>query len=192
MDEINRLTKRALKGDEKALYQLFSFLDQYNSPIAKFAGYSIVYQLAMNKLIPETAKDCEACGGKCCKSGLPVPVYDFDMEELKGRVRLEKKGDIYILPRPCPFLKGWACGIHEVKPYACLSFPFATEDEQIQVVNSYKGDSVPDFHVPEYCIAGKRVKDVLGKVVTEFEKKNGRVPTPKELYELLSKAAAKV
>lgn len=190
VEDVNKLTKLALKGDEKSLYDLLSFLEQYNVPVAKFGEYSIVFQLAMNKII-DTSRECEVCGGKCCKSGLSVPVYEFDYEEMSRNIhnlRLEKSGNIYILPRPCPFLKGWACGIHKFKPYACLSYPFATEDEQIEVIKRYNGNGIPDFHIPEFCLAGKKVKDIISQLVQEFKKRNGgRDPSPRELYEELKK-----
>ncbi|MFP3218297.1 MAG: YkgJ family cysteine cluster protein [Acidianus sp.] len=184
-DEVNILTKRALRADVESLRKIVNFLSQYNVPIAKFAIYSIIYQFAMNNVI-DLGKECETCGGKCCKAGYPVPVYDYDFKEMKKNIkdlRLEKKNGFYLLPRPCQFQKGWICTINSFKPYACLSYPFATEDEQEDLLKSYDGNGVPDFRVPEFCIAGKKVKEFMNKIMEDLRKEKGREPTPTELLE---------
>ncbi|MEJ2775881.1 YkgJ family cysteine cluster protein [Sulfolobaceae archaeon RB850M] len=182
-EQIHMLTKKALKGDLESLNSLFNFLKQYNDqPIAKYAMYAIVYQYIMNNVI-DLGKECETCGGKCCKSGNPIPVYDFDYKELSARlrtVRVERFDGLYILRRPCPYQKGWMCTINSFKPYACLSYPFATEDEQMDVIKDYK-DGIPDFKVPDFCIAGKKVKELIDKVVERFRREKGRDPLPEEL-----------
>ncbi|ADB88515.1 YkgJ family cysteine cluster protein [Saccharolobus islandicus] len=188
-DQINLITKRGLRGDLKSFERLLDFLEKYEGiSIIKYGMYSLIFQIAMNKFI-DTSKDCEECGGKCCQIGYPVPVYGFDYEELRNRLntddlkKLEKiENNLFLLRRPCQFQKGWLCSIHKIKPYACLSYPFATEDEQKEVINSYDGKGVPDFKVPEYCPAGKRVKDIMNKIINDLINKLGRVPTPRELY----------
>ena len=188
MDNINILTKEALKGDVESLKKVIQFLKGFNAPVAKFAIYSLLYQYAMNNVI-DLGKECQTCGGKCCKAGLPVPVYEFDYKELTRhiRVKLEKKNGIYLLPRPCKFQKGWMCSINSFKPYACLSYPFATEDEQIDVIKSYDGKGVPDFKVPDFCIAGKKVKEFMDSLIASLRKEKGREPEPEEILEALSR-----
>ncbi|BDC17945.1 YkgJ family cysteine cluster protein [Acidianus sp. HS-5] len=184
-DEVNILTKKALRSDVESLRKIVNFLAQYNAPIAKYAIYSIIYQFAMNNVI-DLGKECETCGGKCCKEGYPVPVYGYDFKEMKKNMkdlRLEKKNGFYLLPRPCQFQKGWICTINSFKPYACLSYPFATEDEQEELLKSYDGKGVPNFKVPEFCIAGKKVKDFMDKVIEELKKEKGREPSPLEIVD---------
>ncbi|AOL16781.1 hypothetical protein BFU36_08765 [Sulfolobus sp. A20] len=192
-DYINQLAKRSLGGDLKSFEKLLNILEKYeNFPQVKFGLYSLIYQLSMNVFI-DVSKECEKCGGKCCKSGYPIPVYEFDYKELAKRMnreeleKLRRVDNIYLLPRPCPFQQGWVCTIHRFKPYACLSFPFATEDEQREIINNYDGKGIPDFKVPEYCIAGKKVKETLNAIISDLEKCLGRKPTPKELYQAIMK-----
>ncbi|BAB67517.1 YkgJ family cysteine cluster protein [Sulfurisphaera tokodaii] len=191
-DQIHMLTKNALRGDIKSLEALFDFLEKFNAPISKFAMYSILYQVIMNNFL-NLGKYCEECGGKCCKIGLPVPVYHFDYKELKARLskdelkNLRKHNGFYTLSRPCPFQDSWKCKIHEFKPYACMSYPFATEDEQKDIMERYK-DGIPDFKVPDFCIAGKKVKEFMDEIVNKLRVKLGRDPTPREiLNEVLTK-----
>ncbi|NON63055.1 YkgJ family cysteine cluster protein, partial [Acidianus sp. RZ1] len=188
-EEINLLTKRALSGDKKSLLEILNFLEKFDQPLTRFASYSILYQFAFNSLY-DIGKYCEECGGKCCKSGDPIQVFNFDYEEIKkmgGDVgRLRKNGKIHLLSRPCPFQNGWACSIHKFKPYSCLSYPFATEDEQMIVIKEYK-DGIPDFKVPEFCTSGKVVKDRLNNVEKELREKLGRIPSAKEILEFLMK-----
>ncbi|BFH72809.1 YkgJ family cysteine cluster protein [Sulfurisphaera javensis] len=192
-DQINVLVKKALKGDIKSLEEVFNFLEKFNVPITKYAMYSIIYQYVMNNVL-DLGKYCEECGGKCCKSGLPVPVYNFDYKELKNRLSKEQLNNFrrvngfYILSRPCPFQEGWLCKIHQYKPYACMSYPFATEDEQKEIIDSYK-DGIPDFKVPDFCIAGKKVKEFMSNKVDELRKKLGRDPTPRELLREIVKSS---
>ncbi|AWR96963.1 YkgJ family cysteine cluster protein [Acidianus sulfidivorans JP7] len=188
-EQVNKLTKEALRSNLDALDKIIGFLEKYeNSPIAKFAIYSILFQFVFNSL-DETGKLCEECGGKCCKSGYPIPVYNFDYNEMKKHIKLnlQKQGDIHLLSRPCPFQKGWMCTIHEFKPYACLSFPFATEDEQIEVIKSYDGKGIPNFHVPSYCSAGKMTIEYINRVLENLKTKLQRDPSPRELYEEIKK-----
>lgn len=188
---IHILTKRALKGDLESLMKLFSFLENYNIPIARYGMYSLLYQFVMNNVL-DSGKYCEQCGGKCCKSGLPVPVYDFDLKELKLKLRKEeiknisRINGIHVLSRPCVFQQGWLCTIHEIKPYACMSYPFATEDEQKSVIESYT-DGVPNFVVPDFCITGKKVKEFLDSIAKEMRKELGRNPSPREMLERILK-----
>ncbi len=191
-EQIHKLTKASLKGDRKSFEKLVDSLSKYlNVPQVKFALYAIIYQFAMNYVL-DTGKYCEECGGKCCKQGYSVPVYNFDYEELRKNMRLEdlnklkKEKDMYLLSRPCPFQIGWKCGINSFKPYACLSYPFGTEDEQKFIIDLYK-DGIPNFHVPEFCISGKKVKEKVDEIAKTLEKKLGRTPTPMELYNELYK-----
>lgn len=189
-EEISVLTKQALRSDFDSLEKVLKFLDKFkDNPLAKFGMYSLLFQFVFN-IHPSTGKMCEVCGGKCCKMGYPVPVFEFDYKELRDRIpniSLQRHDKIYLLPRPCNFQKGWMCTIHKFKPYACLSFPFATEDEQIEVIRSYNGKGVPKFKVPEYCIAGKMINEELGKIIAEFREKHDREPSPIELYEEIKK-----
>lgn len=188
---MNILTKKALSGDLKSLDEVFKFLEKYNVPIAKYAMYAILYQYVMNNVL-ELGKYCSECGGKCCKTGLPIPVYNFDYKELKIRLsskdlsNFKRANGFYVLSRPCPFQEGWLCKIHEFKPYACMSYPFATEDEQKDVIINYK-DGIPDFRVPDFCIAGKKVKEFLDNIVKELRQNIKREPTPREILEYIIK-----
>lgn len=184
-EEINILSKAALKSDFSSLEKVLKLLEKYEKyPFVKFGMYSLLFQVAFN-INPDTSKICEQCGGKCCKTGYPIPVFKFDYEEIKkyvGDISLRKYNDIYLLSRPCQFQKGWMCTIHQFKPYACLCFPFATEDEQVEIINNYDGRGIPNFKIPEYCIAGKIVVETLAKIIAEFRQKYNRDPSPIELY----------
>ncbi|QGA68310.1 YkgJ family cysteine cluster protein [Sulfolobus sp. E11-6] len=189
VDQINLMTKKGLRGDLNSFERLLEFLEKYeHSPVVKYGMYSLVFQIAMNKFI-DVSKYCEECGGKCCQIGYPVPVYRFDYEELRDRLDMDdlKKfekvdNNLFLLRRPCQFQKGWLCSIHKIKPYACLSYPFATEDDQKEVINSCDGKGIPDFKVPEYCLAGKQVKKIINQIINDLINKLGRIPTPRELY----------
>ena len=187
-DTINVLTKKALKGDVNSLKEIIKFLKGYNAPIAKFAIYSIIYQFTMNNII-DLVNECKTCGGKCCKVGLPVPVYHYDYEEMQRhlRIKLERKNGFYLLPRPCKFQKDWMCSINSFKPYACLSYPFATEDEQIEVIKNYDGNGVPDFQVPEFCLAGAKVKKFLNSLIENLKREKRTEPDPEEIIDVLLK-----
>ena len=191
---INLLTKKALKGDIEALKEVFTFLEKYDLPLTKYTMYSLLYQFVMNNLL-DLGKYCEECGGKCCKSGSPVPVYDFDYKELKTRlsktdlIHLKRDNGAFLLYRPCVFQEGWTCKIHKFKPYACLSYPFAIEDELKLVMQNYK-DGIPDFIIPDFCIAGKKVKEFMSNIIDKLRKKLGRDPTPRELLEEIIKEQA--
>lgn len=189
--KINLLTKKALRGDIKALEEVFNFLEKFDLPLTKYTMYALLYQFVMNNIL-DLGKYCEECGGKCCKIGDPVPVYDFDYKELKLRLSekdlkyLKKDNDIYLLPRPCPFQEGWYCKIHKFKPYACLSYPFAIEDELQLAIQNYKG-GVPNFVIPDFCIAGKKTKEFMDSIVDNLRKRLGRDPTPRELLKEIIK-----
>lgn len=189
-EEIHLLIKQALKSDFESLEKVLKFLEKFgDNQLAKFGEYSLIFQFVFN-IHPETGKLCQVCGGKCCKSGHPIPVYEFDYKELRARIpniSLQKYDDIYLLPRPCQFQNDWACSIHSFKPYACLSFPFATEDEQMEVIKNYNGEGVPNFKVPEYCIAGKKILEELQSLIKEFRQLYGRDPNPLELYNEVKK-----
>ncbi len=190
--EINIATKRALRGDLKAARRVLSFLWRYRGvPSAKYVAYALVYQIAMNSII-DVSEECRRCGGKCCREGSPLPLYDFDIEEMERQLDREalsryliRGDDYYLLPRPCPFQQGWACTIHKVKPYACLSYPFATEDEQLAQIREYSGEGIPTPYTPPHCLAAQKVLDIVTKAIEKLQKGLGRDPTPIELLEYL-------
>ncbi|AAY81138.1 YkgJ family cysteine cluster protein [Sulfolobus acidocaldarius] len=185
-------TKKGLREDLEAFERILNALEKYETiPIVKFGLYSLVFQLAMNVFL-DVSSYCERCGGKCCDYGFGIPVYEFDYKEivnkLGGAKGISDKRDsvnFRILERPCPYKRGWACGIHSFKPYACLSFPFSTEDEQKEVMDTYNGEGIPEFKLPEYCIAGKKVREIVKKIIDDLTKRLGRQPSPRELYEEL-------
>jgi len=76
----------------------------------------------------------------------------------------------------------WTCKIHKFKPFARLSYPFAIEDGLKLVMQNYK-DGIPDFIIPDFCIAGKKVKAFMNNVIDKLRKKLGIDPTPRELLE---------
>lgn len=189
-EEVHRLTKKALAGDVEALRALLNILTGSGVPVAVYAAYALVYQFAMNNLI-DVSEECRRCGGRCCREGHPVPLYSFDIEELVRNLgpgvlaKLIRSGDTWLLPRPCPFQEGWRCTIHRFKPYACLSYPFATEDEQIEEMKRYRGSGIPKLRVPPGCPAGEKVKESVDAVAEGLRRRLGRDPTPQELLEEL-------
>ena len=193
LERINKLTKQALRGNLKALKEVLSFLWKYRELfVIRYTAYLLVYQYAMNCLL-SLSEYCRLCGGKCCREGLPLPLYDFDVDELESRLGGSLKRyariveGVMVLPRPCPFLEGWKCSIHEFKPYACLSYPFATEDEQLKDVALLEKEPDPLPYVPSFCIAGIKTKTMVASVMSSLKSRLGRAPTPIELLEELIK-----
>ncbi|RLG77881.1 MAG: YkgJ family cysteine cluster protein [Thermoprotei archaeon] len=191
MDEdVHRITKKGLAGDTGYLRAVLSFLWNSGVPVAKYTAYALVYQYSMNILL-DTAQDCSRCGGRCCREGHPVPLYPFDVDELRRNLgddvekKLIKVGNGYALPRPCPFQSGWRCSIHSFKPYACLCYPFATEDEQIDNMKRYNGEGLPVLSIPSDCPAAKRVYETVTSIARELKKKLLRDPAPTELLDEL-------
>ncbi len=189
---LHLLAKRALRCDYDAAFTLIDLLWRYRDVRGLgYIAYCYVYQIAMNCLI-DLASLCRQCGGLCCRSGPYIPIYRFDVEELQRvdpdvRSRLVVIGNELYLPRPCPYQRDWMCTVHKVKPYACLSYPFATEDEQIEYIRRYSsiGNSYPDIYAPKHCLAAMKVKEIVDGVARELEKRLGRIPTPRELLETL-------
>ncbi len=193
-DEINLLTKRGLRGDLEAAYVVIDFLWKFeNVAIAKYVAYAFVYQIAMNVLV-DTSNLCAQCGGVCCREGPPIPIYSFDIEDLRNALGrkvfdyIEKMDEIYVLRRPCPFQRGWKCAVHAYKPYACLSYPFMVEEIAIEGAEKYDGKGLPDIVTPPKCLAGVHVKNLVDGVAKKMVKELGREPTPRELLnELLAR-----
>lgn len=187
--EIHRLTKEALKGNIEALKTILNFLTRFDIGSFKVVAYLIVYQTIMN-LDLELGNDCEKCGGACCKSGPEIPFYSFDLEDLKnvdslGVSKAIKCNSNYCyLLRPCVFQVEWRCLIHKYKPYACLSYPFASEEVQYLVINNPQ--NIPPLPViPDVCIAAKKVWTKIYSKIEEFKEKHRRAPGPLEVLRLM-------
>ena len=154
---------------------------------AAYTAYALVYQIAMN-LDPALGEICRVCGGECCKRGPPIPVYDFDLDEL-ARHRpdalkyIEDLGPQRVIRRPCPFQQGWRCSIHEFKPYACLCYPFMTEEVAIRGIEKYSGMGVPDVETDPECRAGLAIKETVDSIVDQLRAELKRDPSPTELLE---------
>ncbi|MEM1620110.1 MAG: YkgJ family cysteine cluster protein [Fervidicoccaceae archaeon] len=191
LDDLNRAAKLGLRGDPRELRRVLERLERYEFlPQIKFAAYALVAQFYMNTS-PSTPSECEACGARCCLEGPPLPIYDFDLEELveagvDASIFSEVEG-LRVLPRPCPLLRGWACSVQPVKPYACLSYPLATEDEQAEAMASYDGEGLPRLIAPESCPAAARALRELEELSSSL----GREPRPLELLEALTSARGK-
>lgn len=52
-------------------------------------------------------------------------------------------------------------------------------------MDTYNGEGIPEFKLPEYCIAGKKVREIVKKIIDDLTKRLGRQPSPRELYEEL-------
>lgn len=78
---------------------------------------------------------CVRCGA-CCRDNAPLKVSKQELEalaahtgesykKLKRRVRATPKGDgtFRVSRRPCPFLEGSLCGVHQRRPAACRGYP---------------------------------------------------------------------
>ncbi len=189
--DIHIKTKAALRGDLKAAKEVIEFLWSYRAvPQARYVAYALLYQYVLNTWSKVT-EICRACGGKCCREGPPLPVYDFDIEELKkshpqALKHIEKIGENYILKRPCPLQEGWKCSIHRVKPYACLCYPFMVEEIAVPAIAKQINESYPEIEAPNTCPAGVEVKKLVDRIRKELREKLGREPTPLELLEKAS------
>lgn len=190
LNRIHYLTKQALKGDVEKARTILKQLERYRVSAIDTPLYLVVYQIAMNTL--DISEECRLCGGVCCKEGGYIPVYQFDIEELRGALGsgvlkyLVKIGGDYYLQRPCPFLKDWLCSIHRVKPYACLSYPFASEEVQSSVL-TISSHTYPKPVVPHYCRAGYRVWSIIAGVIDRLTAEKSRTLRPVELLEALLK-----
>ncbi|MEM4789377.1 MAG: YkgJ family cysteine cluster protein [Ignisphaera sp.] len=187
--EIHMLTKEALKGDIEALKIIVEFLTRFNIQSFKVVAYLIVYQTIMN-LDPELGNDCEKCGGICCKSGSEIQLYSFDLKDLmnigdRDIIKVIKCNSSHCyLSRPCVFQAEWKCSIHRYKPYACLSYPFASGDVQYSVISN--SQRIPPLPViPEICMAAKKVWAKIYSKIEEFKLKYKRTPEPLELFKLM-------
>ncbi len=184
--ELNLKTKKALRGDLGAAREVISFLWSYRAvPQARYTAYAIVYQIALNTW-GEVARICMECGGRCCREGPPLPIYDFDLEELARRYpwatrAVERIGSSYVLRRPCPLQEGWRCRVHDAKPYACLSYPFMVEEVAIPSMAKQLSAESPEVETASNCPAGAKVKELVDSVRFKLREELRREPTPLEL-----------
>ncbi|MEM2220907.1 MAG: YkgJ family cysteine cluster protein [Ignisphaera sp.] len=191
-NDIHYLTKRALKGDVEKARIVLRYLDRYRVSVASISAYLIVFQFAMNLL--DISEECRFCGGRCCKERGYIPIYQFDIDDVTSMLGADairyfmKINSNYYLGRPCPFLKDWMCSINKVKPYACLSYPFASEEIQIGLFNRESNHPYPQPFIPHHCIAGYKAWKIISQAIDEFNAKNGRIPKPIELLEILWRA----
>ncbi|MCS7112294.1 MAG: YkgJ family cysteine cluster protein [Ignisphaera sp.] len=192
---IHYLTKGAFKGDIGKAKTVLRYLEKYRISATNISSYLIVFQIAMNLL--DISEECRLCGGKCCKEGGYIPVYRFDVEDITrvlgdGMLKhFVKINGSYYLPRPCPFLKDWMCSINTVKPYACLSYPFASEEVQIDILTRGASHGYPQPIIPYWCRAGFKAWKMIMQVIDKLSTEKGRTLKPIELlealYDLLSK-----
>ncbi len=187
-NQIHFITKKALKGDMKAAEIVIEFLSGLEIKEATAIAYLIVYQIAMNVLL-DLGEECRKCGGMCCKMGSAIELMDFDISELiESGVdisKLVKSNNKHYIPRPCPFQNGWKCTIHRSKPYSCLSYPFAVEDIQKDIIASWSPPNPPKPFIPDFCLAGKRAWQHIESAIQDFKNEYGREPTPQELLQYL-------
>lgn len=184
---IHYMTKKALKGDVEKARTVLKYLGRYRINVVSISSYLIVFQIAMNLI--DISEECRACGGKCCKVGGYIPLYQFDIEDignvlggeaLKHLVKID--GDYY-LPRPCPFLRDWMCSINAVKPYACLSYPFASEEIQIDILTRNVNTGYPQPIIPQWCRAGFKAWEIITQIIDKLSSERKRALKPVELLE---------
>ena len=68
---------------------------------------------------------CRECG-VCCKREL-IDVWDYEYQKILPYLTkpLEKVGDYWQLPPPCPLLGEKGCRLpYKLRPFACRTFPF--------------------------------------------------------------------
>ncbi len=78
--------------------------------------------------------NCQSCAN-CCKEKSPV-VLEKEILSISGRLKISKEefinkyleqaeesNDFMISRRPCPFLKNNDCGIYDIRPEDCRSYP---------------------------------------------------------------------
>ena len=183
---IHILTKKALKGDIDSAKIVIEFLSGTGLKQAEAVAYLIVYQIVMNNFI-DLGEECRQCGGICCRFGEPIQLYDFDLDDLRNagididRYVIRRGSSVY-LPRPCPFQKGWRCTIHFVKPYACLSYPFAVEDIQKDVIERYVS-GVPEPFISGFCRAGQKAWSIIKMLIDDFRRIYNKDPSALELLD---------
>ncbi|MEM0026723.1 MAG: YkgJ family cysteine cluster protein [Ignisphaera sp.] len=186
--QIHFITKKALKDDMEAAEIIIEFLSDLEIKEAIATAYLIVYQIAMNVFL-DLGEECKKCGGTCCKTGSAIELMDFDINELiesgADIAKLVKLNRKYYIPRPCPFQDGWKCAIHKSKPYSCLSYPFAVEDIQKDIIASWFPPNPLKPFIPDFCVAGKKAWYYIESAIHNFKNKYGRTPTPQELLQYL-------
>jgi len=186
--KLHRLTKDALRGNIEALYIVLKFLKSFRISSFNVIAYLIVYQAIMN-IDNDLASECKKCGGICCRTGEDIPLYPFDFNDLRNVSHLDinkivkKLNDQSYLPRPCIFQDMWRCTIHQFKPYACLSYPFASEDVQRSIILS-ASTIPPEPVIPDFCLAAKKIWNKIRLKMEEFQGTYGKIPTPEELLNL--------
>ena len=184
--EVNIRTKKALRGDLNSAREVIEFLWRFRVvPQARYVAYALVYQYVLNTW-SRAVELCRSCEGKCCRQGPPLPIYDFDIEELEksypNALRyVEKVGSSYVLRRPCPLQEGWRCTVHRAKPYACLCYPFMVEEVAIPAIAKQLNESYPEIETPSDCPAGVEVKKVIDSLRKSLRDRLGREPEPLEL-----------
>lgn len=187
--EVHRLTKDALKGNMKALEIVIGFLSSFRITMFKAVAYLVVYQVIMN-LDPGVVKECMLCNGLCCKIGSDIPIYSFDLEDLRDVLQLDMGKSVKCsnsqchIQRPCPFQVEWRCTIHRFKPYACLSYPFASEEIQKPMLINIR-ELPPKPIIPNICLAAKKIWDKINNGINKFKENYGRMPEPMELIKYL-------
>ncbi|MDK6028051.1 YkgJ family cysteine cluster protein [Ignisphaera sp. 4213-co] len=191
-NQIHFLTKKALKGDLESAKTIINFLMSLDMREAIVVAYLIAYQIIMN-IYMNLGEECKKCGGICCKFGSPIELTEFDLSEIIAEgislSGIMNESNKYLIPRPCPFQDGWRCRIHENKPYACLSYPFAVEDIQKDVIVSWNSSEPPKPFIPQFCVAGQKTWDYIKFLIESFKKEHGKVPTPLELLEFANSSS---
>ncbi len=189
VNEVHRIIKSALKGDSQSIRIIFNYFSKFSGNVIVIKSlYLLAYQIIMNISI-DTSRECELCGGICCKYGALIPLYPFDIDDLLTIIDKERlyqaimcDGDCY-LRRPCPFQDRWKCSVHKYKPYACLSYPFATEEEQIEILKNPEEMPIVTPRIPSYCLAAKKAWDTIYNVIKNFKEHYNRYPKPVELIQ---------
>ncbi len=72
--------------------------------------------------------DCRGCAAPCCRRGEPISLLAWEADVFKARGALVQPSLVAewesLAPLPCRFLKGNRCSIYDVRPFACVCYPF--------------------------------------------------------------------
>jgi Fe-S-cluster containining protein len=95
-------------------------------------GIILETEVAMIVALQQTL--CQRCGN-CCRNRVQIRLKKEELQtisdalhveykRLKDRLKAIPMGDgTFVVPQPCPFLRGELCGIYQVRPETCRGYP---------------------------------------------------------------------
>jgi Fe-S-cluster containining protein len=120
-------------------------------PIDIIPGENFMAQLAM--LVSQVR--CDNCNAICCKEdplkeGIAVLDTDYELLKNAGHAQsVQRRGENWYLPCPCPLLKGDRCTTYGNRPFVCIAYPFQP--------GGHGNNGNPLLTVASSCPEGRRI-----------------------------------